>query len=364
MKELMALKAVYCYMFPETWECLEEVQKRITRDFFLRTTPSKEMTNIFSDLFNPILEFPSKKLGNLDNCLNLDELFIPISKRIVSSYKKTILGLENFENIYPGPGSSDLIFKALAYLKSQGYKKINVFESEYEGISVYGKNLGFKIIEHNLETINSNKKYEGIFYMSNPSSISGNNLPDELINNLLEAGNLIMFDFAYVGTTSKKSYDVNHKNVIGVFLSLSKPYGVFEERVTGFAFLKEKYFSKKETDNFLYGNRWFTDKVRTLQALKLVEELGPRKNGVFPLFAKYKKIQKEIVDFLIKEYNLPFKESDSFLLAYINEEDLKDISEEKKELIKDFKRGNNYRFCLTPYFEIWEKNNYGGYKNE
>lgn len=357
MKKLMALKAVYCYMFPETWECLEEVQKRMTRDFFLRTTKAKTITNTFSDLFDPSLEFPSKELGNVGECLNLDELFIPVSKRIIDRYKKTILGLETFENIYPGPGSSDLLFKSLAYLKTEGYKKINVFESEYEGISVFAKALGFKVVEHNLKKINIDKKYDGIFYMSNPSSINGNDLPDELINKLLESGNLIMFDFAYVGTTSKKSFDISHKNVIGVFLSLSKPYGVFETRITGFAFLKQEYFMKEKANNFLYGNRWFTDKVRTLQTLKLVEELGPKKDGVFPLFEKYKKIQKEIVDHLIKEYNLPFKESDSFLLAYINEEDLIGISEEKKELIKDFKRGNNYRFCLTPYFEIWEKDN-------
>lgn len=354
MKELMALKAVYCYMFPETWECLEEVQKRMSREFFLRTTSSKEVTNLFSDLFNPALEFPSKKLGGLDGCLNLDELFIPISKRIVDSYKQTILGLENFENIYPGPGSSDLLFKSLAYLKSEGYKEINVFESEYEGISVFAKDLGFKIVEHDIKKINPDKKYDGVFYMSNPSSIDGNDLPDELINRLLDAGNLIIFDFAYVGTTNKRTYDINHKNVIGVFLSLSKPYGVFETRITGFAFLKQEYFLKEKANNFLYGNRWFTDKVRTLQTLKLVQELGPNKDGVFPLVKKYKGIQKEIVDSLVKEYGLPFKESDSFLLAYINEEDLIDVSEDKKEIIKDFKRGNNYRFCLTPYFEMRE----------
>lgn len=354
MKDLIAIKAVYCYMFKETWECLESIQNKLSRDFFLRTTSSEKIDNIFKDLFRPKLVFPSKKDGGLVGNLNLDELFIPVSKRIVDKYKRIVLGLEKFENIYPSAGSSDAIFKTISYIKNEGYKTLNVFEKEYEGFGIIAKTIGLEVVEHKFNKSVVGKKWDGVFYISNPSARDGNVLDENLLNDLLDSGNQVMFDLAYAGTTSKRVYNVDHKNVIGVLLSLSKPYGVFETRVTGFCFLKDSFFKKAKIDSYLYGNRWFTDKVRTLQSLKLVQDLGPTKTGEFVLYKKYKQIQKEIVAYLQKEYNLPFKMSDSFLLAYINEKDLKNISEEQLNIIKDYKRGNNYRFCLTPYFEMWE----------
>lgn len=355
MKELKAMKTVYCYMFPESYISLKSIEERINRNYFLRTTKAIYLSNLFKDLFKPSFEFPSISSGSLKDSVNLDELFIPVSKRIVYKYKKIIIGLENFENIYPSAGSSDAIFKTLAYLKTNGCEMINVFKTEYEGFGISARALGLEVVEHDIKIFNPNIKTKGVWYISNPSAMDGNILDKKLLKTMLDSGNKIIFDFAYVGTTEKTLFDVSHKNVMGVLFSLSKPYGVFEERITGFAFLRDEYFKKENIDQFLYGNRWFTDKVRTLQSLKLVEDLGPRSNGNFPMFKKYKKIQKEIISYLNNEYNIPFKESDSFLLAYIKKEDLIGISEEKLNIIKDFKRGDNYRFCLTPYFEMWKK---------
>lgn len=355
--EFRVLKAVYCYMFPETWKSLEEVQDKVSRDFFLRTTKADDITRLFEPLFSPVFGFPSHSSGFLSDCLNLDELFIPVAERFVNKYKSAIQGLNSFENVFPSPGSSDVIFKTLAFLKSQGVKDLNVLRGEYEGFSISANALGMNVVEHDLNYFNEKKVKPGVWYISNPSAINGNILNEDFIKNILDNNHKVVFDFAYVGSTKPYVFDVCHENVVGVLISPSKPFGVFEERVTGFAFLRDEYFPKEKVNHFLYGNRWFTDKVRTLQALKLVNDFGPNESGVFPLQEKYVVVQNNIVNYLRDNFDLPFIASDSFLLSYIKSDDLdlEILGKEKLDLISQYKRNSDFRFCLTPYFENFER---------
>ena len=55
---------------------------------------------------------------------------------------------------------------------------------------------------------------------------------------------------------------------------------------------------------------------------------------------------------------LPFKCSDSVLLAHIKDSDLAkvSVSPKQKRIIQPFRRNDGYRFCLKPYFEEHEPN--------
>ena len=321
MNELKTMTAVYCYMFPETWNALQEVKSKVTRSLFGRTTLATDLTSQFSDVFNPRFEFPANKEGPLKDFVNLDELFVPVSEQVIERYSTVLLGIKDFENVYPCPASSDALVKTLTILQVQGTKQINILKGEYEGYGITSQALGMNVTEHDPATLDPKKITPGVWYLSNPSAIDGNILPDELIKELLENGNKLVLDFAYIGSTKPHVFDVSHENVAAVIWSPSKPYGVFESRLTGFSFLREKHFPNKQAGNFLYGNRWFTDKVRTLQTLKIVQEFGPREDGSTLLHEIYSPVQKKIVVDLNNEFDLGLKAADAFLIAYLNKSD-------------------------------------------
>lgn len=335
--KLNALKAVYCYFFPEVRPLLKEVQDLIPDDFFLVSTPAEDIEKKLESLFNPPLKIPSTLEGNI----NLDEIHVPILERIVNAYSPLVPALKDFNYRYPTPGSSEGIYKLIAKLRAQNVDKIYILNGEYEGYQNYAEDLGMKVISVDLEKTNLSELEKGYWFISNPSARDGNIIPNEVINKICNLGNKVILDLAYVGSTKKYEFDVSNPNISTVFLSLSKPYGLFRYRI-GFTFSREPI-------NSLYGNKWFKDPVRLLQGLKVVEELPPGS-----LYDKYRPVQEKIIEELNKDFNLNMKPSDAFLLGNSK---LDDVSEDKKNLVQNFLRGNHYRFCLTPYFEREEKLN-------
>ena len=329
-KKLEAMKAVYCYFFPEVRPLLKEVQDAIPEEMFLVNTPAKEIEKKLENLFTPLLKIPATVEGNV----NLDEIHVPILERIVNAYTPLVPALKDFEHKYPTPGSSEGIYKMIAKLRAKNIDKIYILAGEYEGYQNYAEDLGMKVIQVSLEKTNLSKLEKGYWFISNPSARNGNIIPNETINKICDAGNKVVLDLAYVGSTKEHEFDVSNKNIETVFLSMSKPYGVFRYRI-GFTFSREPI-------NSLYGNKWFKDPVRLLQGLKLAEEIPPGS-----LYDKYRPVQEKIIGRINEEFNLEIKPSDAFLLGHID----KEVSEDKKELVKNFARGKGYRFCLTPYFE-------------
>ncbi len=97
----------------------------------------------------------------------------------------------------------------------------------------------------------------------------------------------------------------------------------------------------------MYGNRWFKDTVRLFQALKLAETIGPR-----GLYDKYREWQKAIIRDLYIEFGVDLQDSDVLLIANLPG---KKANDRQRKLLEDFKRADNYRLCLTPYFEMLEQ---------
>lgn len=342
MSKLKAMQSVYCYIFPEAWDKIREVENSVPRSVYRVTTPAVDVEKALHSLFNPPLVIPATDEGYF----NSDEMHVPIIKRIVNKYSQLVPKLGDFEHSYPTPGSSEGIFKLLTKLKVDGTESIYVLNGEYEGYGEYAgpDDLKMKVNHIDPDETDLGTLEPGIWFISNPSARDGNIIPNKFITDLCDAGHEVILDLAYVGATGPHQFDVSHENISAVVMSFSKPYGVFKDRIGGFAFTREPVHS-------LYGNKWFKSIKANLEALKLAEELGPDEIGTTKLYKKYRPLQLEIVGEINDEFGLGMKPSDSLLLGYLTGEDAEGLDATQLELIENFKRGKGYRFCLTPYFE-------------
>jgi len=333
MTRFDAMKAVYCYHFPEVRDLLREVQDSLPDDLWLVTehADSSALENVAK-----ILKIPATK----DGCVDLDEIHVPIIDRIVKAYKSVVPALGDFEFRYPTSGSSEGLFHVLTKARIDGVKSINVLLGEYEGYEAQAANLKMRVNKFDLDKTAPKNVRPGLWFISNPSARDGNIIPNETIEEICDAGHKVVLDLAYVGATRPYEFDVSHENVDSVVMSFSKPYGVFRFRIGGFAFSRDEIPS-------LYGNKWFKDVTRLFQALAIAERIGPKK-----LHKKYSVVQRKIIDGLNERHGLSLRASDSFLLAHLKPGDNKALTEEQLKMIAPYKRGNGYRFCLTPYFEL------------
>jgi len=339
MNRLKAMQAVYCYFFPEVRQIIHELDEAVQDDMYLVSTQASKVRKDLEPLFDPPLDVPENKSGYVD----LDEIHVPIIERIVDVYSGLVPALGNFGYSYPTSGSSEGIFHALAKLKVEDVDCINVLKGEYEGYSAQAGNLKIKVNEVDLNETEVSDVEPGYWFISNPSARDGNIIPNEFITELCELDNKVFLDLAYAGSTRPYAFDVRHENVVGAFMSFSKPYGVFRKRIGGFTFSRDEMPT-------LYGNKWFKDTDRLFAALKIAEDVGP-----YRLYEKYRPVQEAIVDAINDEFSLGMKVSDAFLLGYLKVEDAEMPDADQLEMIADFRRGDNYRFCLTPYFEDLER---------
>lgn len=334
--KLKAMKAVYTYFFPEVRKVMHSTDS-IESKFYLTTTSIEEAQNIVDSLnFKRRIIVPK----TLDGRADLDTIHEPVIERIIEVYNDLVLGIKDFKNRYFTSGTSEGIFHTLAELKAKGVNKIFTLTGEYEGYKEYSRTLGIETMEVNLDKTKLSSLERGIWFISNPSAREGNIIRNEEINEICDLGNKVFLDLAYVGSTKDYKFDISHENVQGAFLSFSKPYGVFRFRI-GFTFSRDPL-------NSLYANKWFKDIPRVLTAVKIAEEIGPR-----TMHEKYKDKQKKIIKMINEKFSLNIEASDALLLGNISS---RAASASKLDLISTYKRGENYRLCLTPYYEIMEAN--------
>ncbi|MBW3022529.1 aminotransferase class I/II-fold pyridoxal phosphate-dependent enzyme [Candidatus Woesearchaeota archaeon] len=336
MKKLETMKAVYSYFFPEVRK-LVHFESQIPEELFLNSTSADEAQKIISKMYKKPFKVPATLEGKVD----LDRIHEPIIEKVIESYSEIIPSLSRFKNRYPMAGSSQGIFHLLAEIKNKGKDFAYVLKGEYEGYAEYGKTLGINVKEIGPET-DFRKLDSGIWFISNPSARDGNIIENEQIEEICNSGHKVILDLAYAGSTKPYKFDVSNENIPAVVMSFSKPYGVFRFRIGGFTFSKEPVDS-------LYANKWFKDVPRLMTALKIVEEVPPGS-----LYKKYRPVQERIVANLNDEFGLGMRTSDAVLLGHLTKEDAGMLDEEKRKMIESFRRGDGYRFCLTPYFEKLE----------
>jgi len=336
------LDTVYCYLFPETWKIMKVVEESIPLWMYRLTGGSREVKQALSNVFEdyPLNTTDKYKEWVTGGTVDLDN-HLGVMERITTKYSEIIHPLNDFEWVYPGAGSSPLIFHLLAYLKEKGYDTIATIAGEYAGYGAYANHLGMKVIIHNsfLDAVEEGNE-NTVWFVSNPSALNGNFVHPTFITSLCNKGVKVVLDLSYAGSTHPYTYDVSNENILAVILSQSKPYGVFRFRMGGFLYSREEIPS-------LFGNKWFKDPLRMLQSLKLVEDLG-----FHFLYRKYKYVQEESIAKINNEYELPISPSDALLIGYIEPSDIRSIDVKHRSMIEPYLRGRkHYRFCLTPHFE-------------
>jgi len=335
--ELKAMKAVYTYFFPEVRRLVHSMDN-LADDLFLTTTPVEKAQEIVDSLdFRGRIIVPTTLAGKVD----LDALHEPVIDRIAEIYEPVVSGISDFRNRYFTSGSSEGIFHALAELKAKGVDRIFTLAGEYEGYKEYGKTLDIETQEVDLTRTKIGNLEKGVWFISNPSARDGNIISNETIKEICDGGHQVYLDLAYVGSTKAHEFDASHENIPAVFMSFSKPYGVFRFRV-GFTFAREPMDS-------LYANKWFKDIQRVLTAVKIAEEIGPK-----GLHERYESKQSQIVRILNQQYELNIKPSDALLLGNIPSIEPGNLTESQRSLLAPYKRGEGYRLCLTPYYEELE----------
>jgi histidinol-phosphate/aromatic aminotransferase/cobyric acid decarboxylase-like protein len=268
---------------------------------------------------------------------DLDDFHKQTLETYLGKFGPVLRGLDDYRWRYPTAGSSEGIFHILASIKSKHPDAtIYTLKGEYEGYKEYSKPLGLRTVE--VREV-SEAKVPGYWFISNPSARDGNVIGDAFINEICDAGHKVVYDATYVGCIPRTVMDVSNKSIIAVLASMSKPFGMFYYRV-GFAFLRDEMGS-------LYGNKWFKNIFSLIAAGRVIEKFGPD-----VLVPKYKRMQREVVDELKSRTGLPILASDVFLIATV---DRKAATKEQLAQVATWKRGDEYRICLTPYFMYREK---------
>lgn len=307
-----AITTVYSYYMPEVRKLVDEVIENYPHEVFLKSvTPG------------------------------LDDFHVPIIDRLVAHHKADVPSLSKFKYRYPTSGSEEGIREYMTQLQSRGVKQIYMFKGDYEGYREVAKTRDIETTEVTIGSDYSQLE-PGYWFLSSPSARDGNILPEEEIQKICNAGHKIFYDLAYLGATDFHKFDLSHPNIIAGVVSFSKPYGLFYYRI-GFTFTMEEIPS-------LYANKWFKNIYGLIIADQVVQKINQK-----DFSAHYKKIQKEIINNINKEFELGLEPSDAFLLANLSVESASKLSAEQLAFIERFKRDNGYRFCLTAYFQEYEQ---------
>jgi histidinol-phosphate/aromatic aminotransferase/cobyric acid decarboxylase-like protein len=311
MKSFKAITTVYSYYLPEIRALITDLTREYPHEVFLRS-------------ISP----------------GLDDFHHPIIEKLVAAHRHEVPHLGQFPYHYPTAGSEEGIREYLTLLQSRGVEQIYAWKGDYEGYRETAKTRNITTVEVDYDC-DPAALPPGHWFLSNPSARDGMIIPPEKVLAIAEAGHRVFYDLSYLGATPPSVFDVNHPNVVAAVISFSKPYGLFYYRI-GFTFCREAIPA-------LHANKWFKNVYGLLIADKILDKIDQVR-----LVRKYKAIQADIVGRIKKTIGLDVSASDAFLLAKLPATSATQLSPKQQQAIHKFRRGDGYRFCLTPYFEEYQ----------
>lgn len=225
--------------------------------------------------------------------------------------------------------------------------RIHVLYGEYEGynaIALGRQHTSMGIVSHlNLEDALDDRAYVpgDMFWISVPNSADGE-YPEDFDEWLTLMGAkhpsvMIFVDLAYVGAAKylKRLDFSKHPNVGAVLFSLSKPFGIYPDRVGG-------VFSRRAIPQLAFVP-FHRNPISLHLGMRLMERYGPNQ---LPL--RYAEIQEDIVRVLVKKRTLPEDTQPSNVLLMARSKQGYQRHDDK------FRRRNGvYRYCVTP--GLWNR---------
>lgn len=311
MTGLKAISTVYSYYPPEIRDLITQLTRDYPHEVFLRSVSP-----------------------------GLDDFHHPIIAKLVASHRHDVPQLAGFPHRYPTAGSEEGIREYLSLLQSTGARQIYVWKGEYEGYREIAKTRNLSVVELDPGTDPASLT-PGHWFLSNPSARDGMIVPPERIRTICDAGHQVFYDLSYLGMTEPAVYDLSHPNIVAAVISYSKPFGLFYYRI-GFTFSRAGI-------PVLEANKWFKNVYGLLIADRILDTIDlPQLTG------KYKCLQAEIVGAINDQLDLSVTASDAFLLARLSVADARQLPEDRLQALARFRRADQYRFCLTPYFQEYE----------
>ncbi len=256
------------------------------------------------------------------------------------------LDAASFPFQYPTSGASEGLREAInsyaAAAHREGFEpRLHVFDGEYEGFAVYAAAAGIEVCSHHRHDWKSelgSVAPHDQWYVSQPSAVDGMVWDDfdafaKALYEKVPTAEL-MLDLSYVGCVAREfTVNANHPNIAAIFLSLSKPAGVYYHRIGGM-------LSKHEYQG-LFGNKWF----KNVASLSIGSAFMMR-YGVHELPRKYQRTQAEAVERANHNLGLNLCPADVVLLG------IGEPSSNPSELERFLLRGpigeQKVRVCLTP----------------
>lgn len=240
---------------------------------------------------------------------------------------------------YPCAGSSEAI-RQLIFDNAvvSNARAIHVFEGEYEGYKAMAEAARANFIVHKRDEwreVRAKIAKGDLFFISAPSAIDGNVWP--MLNQFLNMMPIesVVLDLTYVGltTTAFEKINANASSIFAATFSLSKPFGVYYERVGG-------VFCRKESLS-LFGNRWF----KNLTSLTFGSAILDRFKD--PIRPELSELQTSLAAERVSEaIGVEFKPSDVGILMYAPEPHI------PTPLQRYLSRAGTLRVCITPM--LWK----------
>lgn len=251
---------------------------------------------------------------------------------------------------YPTAGCSEALFHVIAdygnRARSEKFEpRLHIFAGEYEGYKAYAEACGIAVAEHaraDWQAVGHALPADALFCLSQPSAIDGNVWPhaNDFLALLAATSDTprVLLDATYVGAIAEPPaarFAADSPAVLTLAFSLSKPFGVYYDRIGG-------VLSRKATPS-LFGNQWF----KSLTALQLGTTLLER-HDVFELPRRYRIVQREAAAQIGRHLGLTLTPSDVSVLALAQPDAATDRA------LADFLRrpagdiNASLRLCLTP----------------
>ncbi|MCA6125308.1 hypothetical protein J6500_25940 [Bradyrhizobium sp. WSM 1704] len=263
-----------------------------------------------------------------------------------------VIAIDNFAYPwrYPTAGGSEALFHVIAAYgnraRSERFEpEVHVFAGEYEGYKAYAEACGITVTEHaraDWQAVGRTLSATALFCLSQPSAIDGNVWPhaNDFLGLLAAESERprVLLDVTYVGSIAEPPaarIAADSPAVLALAFSLSKPFGVYYDRIGGL-------LSRKAMPT-LFGNQWF----KNLTSLQLGSALLER-HDVFDLPRRYKSTQREAAAQIGRRLGLALLPSDVSVLALAKADATTDRA------LADFLRrpagdlDASLRLCLTP----------------
>lgn len=255
------------------------------------------------------------------------------------------LNRQNYRYFYPTAGASQAIHHLIYACKADDpHNTIHFFEGEYEGYKALAEAAGLSIKEHKrdewhglLDEKSDDYVIDGdLFFISQPSAIDGNVWPEfnEFVAKM--PANRVIVDATYVGAVPRSAvpdrFNLNAPSIRNVVFSLSKPFGVYYDRVGG-------VWCRNE-DEGLFGFKWF----KNLSSLRIGTMLMDNLN-VFYIPERYAPEQNLLCNTASNFLRVKLTPSDVYILA-TGEVDVNQRMDMK--MVDYLTRAGKLRVCLSP----------------